>query len=142
MQTWTFPALIKKDGEGGYCVTFPDIPGCITGGFSLEEARLNAEDALEEMILFFMAHGMDIPAPRAAESGEEAIALDPVTASRAILARAMKAGKVSNVALAAKLGKTEGAIRRLTDGSSAVKLDTVLQAMRAVGINAALAVVA
>jgi plasmid maintenance system antidote protein VapI len=54
----------------------------------------------------------------------------------------MKAGKVSNVALAAKLGKTEGAIRRLTDGSSAVKLDTVLQAMRAVGINAALAVVA
>ena len=52
----------------------------------------------------------------------------------------MRAKKISNVALAKTLGKTEGAIRRLTDGSSAVKIDTVLQAMNALGARAVLAV--
>ena len=45
--------------------------------------------------------------------------LDPVTAARAALATAMRTKRISNVALAKTLGKSEGAIRRLTDGSSA-----------------------
>jgi plasmid maintenance system antidote protein VapI len=53
----------------------------------------------------------------------------------------MRTKRISNVALAKTLGKSEGAIRRLTDGSSSVKIDTVLQAMNAVGAHAVLAVV-
>jgi hypothetical protein len=49
--------------------------------------------------------------------GEEAIILDPVTAARAALATAMRTKRISNVALAKTLGKSEGAIRRLPDGS-------------------------
>jgi len=52
----------------------------------------------------------------------------------------MREKKISNVALAKTLGKSEGAVRRLTDGSSAVKIDTVLAAMNALGARAVLTV--
>ena len=141
MQTWAFPALIEKLGDDDFLATFPDIPEALTGAASLAEARENAADALKEAILAYLAHGRPIPAPREPRGGEEAIILDPVTAARAALATAMRAKKISNVALAKTLGKTEGSIRRLTDGSSAVKIDTVLQALNAVGARAVLAVV-
>jgi antitoxin HicB len=116
MQTWIFPAVIEKLGDDDFLATFPDVPEAMTGGASLTEVRENAADALEEAILAYLAHGRPIPST------------------------AMRAKKISNVALAKTLGKTEGAIRRLTDGSSAVKIDTVLQAMNALGARAILAV--
>jgi antitoxin HicB len=141
MQTWTFPTVIEKLGDDDFLATFPDVPEAMTGGGSLSEVRDNAADALEEAILAYLAHGRPIPSPREPRGREEAIILDPVTAARAALATAMRTKKISNVALAKSLGKTEGAIRRLTDGSSPVKIDTVLQALNALGARAVLAVV-
>jgi antitoxin HicB len=141
MQTWIFPAVIEKLGDGDFLATFLDLPEAMTGGASLAEVRDNAADALEEAILAYLAQGRPIPTPRDPRGGEEAIILDPVTAARAALATAMRDKKISNVALAKALGKTEGAIRRLTDGSSGVKIDTVLQAMNVLGARAVLGVV-
>jgi len=140
MQTWAYPAVIEQLGDDDFLATFPDLPEAMTGGGSLAEVRENAADALEELILAYLAHGRPIPSPRDPREGEEAVILDPVTAARAALATVMREKKISNVALAKTLGKSEGAIRRLTDGSSAVKIDTVLQAMNAVGARAMLAV--
>ena len=44
-----YPAVIEKTKEG-YEVYFPDIKGCATSGDSLQEALLNAEDALSLML--------------------------------------------------------------------------------------------
>ena len=42
-----YPALI--DGEAGACgVTFPDLPGIVAMGATLDEALLNAEEALRD----------------------------------------------------------------------------------------------
>ncbi|MBN8292849.1 type II toxin-antitoxin system HicB family antitoxin [Rhodobacter sp. NTK016B] len=38
--------LSVEDG-GGFVVTFPDLPGCMADGDSVEEAVVNAADALE-----------------------------------------------------------------------------------------------
>jgi antitoxin HicB len=140
MQTWSFPATIQRMGKDDYLATFPDVPEAMTGGGSLAQVRENAADALEEAILAYLASGRAIPVPRDPAEGEEAIVLDPVTAARAALATVMREKKISNVALAKTLGKSEGAIRRLTDGSSAVKIDTVLAAMNALGARAVLTV--
>lgn len=142
MQTWAYPAVLEDQGVDGFLVTFPDVPEAITGGDTLVEARANAADALEEAILAYMAMGRAIPAPRAARKGEELIVLDPVTAARAILAQAMVTDQVTNVALAKRLGKSEGAVRRLTDGATGVKIDTVLAALEAVGRRTALSLMA
>ena len=40
-------ALIHKDGDSCYGVSFPDLPGIITAGDTLDEALAEAADALE-----------------------------------------------------------------------------------------------
>ena len=141
MRTWAYPAVIAAHGADDFSVVFPDIPEVVTGGGSLAEARMNAADALEEAILGRMAHHETLPVPRDAGEGEELVILDPVTASRAALVTAMAEKRISKVALAKLLGKSEGTVRRLVDGSTSVKIDTVLQALGAIGSRAGLAVV-
>ena len=44
--TYTFTMLFEPAEEGGYVVTCPALPGLVTEGNTLEEARQMAEDAL------------------------------------------------------------------------------------------------
>ena len=141
VQTWAFPAVFIEHEPGDFGVSFPDVPEALTGARTAAEARVLAADALEEAVLGRLAHGDPIPAPRAAVQGEELVVLDPVTAARAALAQAMAAEHVTNTALAKRLGKTEGAVRRLTNGVAGVKLDTVLLALAEVGRRGAFALV-
>ena len=138
MRTWTYPATISRADEGDYVVAFPDIPEALTGADTFEEAKYLAEDALDVAILEYLSTGRLVPSPRPALEGEHDIVLPPVTAARAALANAMRERKITNVALAARLGKTEGAIRRLTDGSANVKIDTVIDALKSLGGRAIL----
>jgi predicted RNase H-like HicB family nuclease len=39
-------ALIHKDPDSGYGVSFPDLPGIITGGDTIDEAMQNAPEVL------------------------------------------------------------------------------------------------
>jgi predicted RNase H-like HicB family nuclease len=39
-------ALIHKDSDSDFGVSFPDFPGCVTAGATLDEAREMAEEAL------------------------------------------------------------------------------------------------
>jgi predicted RNase H-like HicB family nuclease len=40
-------ALLHKDPKSDYGVSFPDLPGCVTAGRTLDEARAMAIEALE-----------------------------------------------------------------------------------------------
>ena len=44
--TYTFTMLFEPAEEGGYVVTCPALPGLVTEGDTMEEARMMAEDAL------------------------------------------------------------------------------------------------
>ena len=44
--TYTFTMLFEPAEEGGYVVTCPALPGLVTEGDTMEEARAMAEDAL------------------------------------------------------------------------------------------------
>jgi predicted RNase H-like HicB family nuclease len=41
-----YVALIHKDSDGCYAVSFPDFPGVVTGGDSVDEAMEEAADFL------------------------------------------------------------------------------------------------
>ena len=140
MTTWTYPAVFREETPGDWVVSFPDVPEAITGADSLDAARLQAADAIEEAVLAYLADGRPAPRPRPARTGEEAVVLDPVTAARAALADAMAQQQVTNADLARRLGQTEGAVRRLVRGDrrGGLKIDTVLQALSALGGQAAL----
>ena len=47
-----YPAVFSPLEENpGFCVTFPDLPGCVTKGHSVLEAITNAQDAAGGWIL-------------------------------------------------------------------------------------------
>jgi predicted RNase H-like HicB family nuclease len=43
----TYIALLRKDEDSDFGVDFPEFPGCITAGKTLEEARRRASEALK-----------------------------------------------------------------------------------------------
>ena len=47
MEKIIYPAIFHRGEDGGYWVEFPDLPGCLTEGDTLEEAFLMAGDALD-----------------------------------------------------------------------------------------------
>jgi predicted RNase H-like HicB family nuclease len=56
-------AYLHKDRKSDFGVSFPDFPGCITAGKTLEESRRNAEEALALHITGMMEDGETIPEP-------------------------------------------------------------------------------
>jgi predicted RNase H-like HicB family nuclease len=56
-------AYLHKDRKSDFGVSFPDFPGCITAGKTLEESRRNAEEALALHIAGMIDDGETIPAP-------------------------------------------------------------------------------
>ncbi|HEX3536954.1 MAG TPA: type II toxin-antitoxin system HicB family antitoxin [Stellaceae bacterium] len=61
-------ALIHKEPDSDYGVSFPDFPGVITAGATLDEARALAEEALGFHIEGLIEDGEVIPEPSSLES--------------------------------------------------------------------------
>jgi predicted RNase H-like HicB family nuclease len=60
-------ALIHKDADSDYGVSFPDLPGVITAGSTLDEARDMAAEALALHLEGLIADGEAVPAPSSLE---------------------------------------------------------------------------
>lgn len=59
---FTVRPLSKAEG-GGYLVEYPDIPGCMSDGETIEEAIANGREALRDCIAVFQESGRKVPKP-------------------------------------------------------------------------------
>ncbi|BDA86653.1 HicB family protein [Aureimonas sp. SA4125] len=59
----SYIAIIHKDSDSDFGVSFPDFPGCISGGRDLDEARAMAGEALALHLVGMDADGDTIPEP-------------------------------------------------------------------------------
>lgn len=59
----SYIALIHKEPDSDYGVSFPDLPGCISAGSTLDEARDMAVEALALHLDGLIADGEPIPEP-------------------------------------------------------------------------------
>ena len=59
----SYIALIHKDADSEYGVSFPDLPGCISAGATLDEARAMAAEALAMHLEGLIADGDPLPLP-------------------------------------------------------------------------------
>jgi predicted RNase H-like HicB family nuclease len=66
-------ALIHKDPDSDFGVSFPDLPGCVSAGVDLNEAQAMAAEALALHLEGIAAEGEAPPAP----SSLEKIMADP-----------------------------------------------------------------
>ena len=56
-------AVVHKDPNSDFGVSFPDFPGCITAGSTIDEAKDMAHDALSLHIKGMLEDGDSIPVP-------------------------------------------------------------------------------
>jgi predicted RNase H-like HicB family nuclease len=66
-------ALVHSDDGRSFGVSFPDVPGCVAVGRSLEDALKQGADALSAHLSWMASEGDPIPRPRSFE----ALAADP-----------------------------------------------------------------
>ena len=78
--SYNFTVLFEPAEEGGYVVTCPALPGLVTEGDTLEEARTMAADAIRGYLESLRKDGQPIPTDKAipAEPRKEhiSVALD------------------------------------------------------------------
>lgn len=129
---YAWPYNLTPQPEGGFTVTFPDIPEAITQGDTEAEAAVMAEDALVTALSFYADGGEVLPQPSPAH-GRPLAYVPPLVAAKLALHDAMAVADVSNVALARLLGTDEKAVRRLRDPLHKSGIDQVDAALRALG---------
>jgi predicted RNase H-like HicB family nuclease len=61
MRQLTYRIFLNREPEGGYTVTVPTLPGCVTYGESVDEAISMAKEAIELYLESLIAHNEPIP---------------------------------------------------------------------------------
>jgi predicted RNase H-like HicB family nuclease len=56
-----YTVIYEPQPEGGYTVSVPALPGCVSEGDTLGEARSMAEDAIRVYCESLLADGLDLP---------------------------------------------------------------------------------
>jgi len=56
-----YQIILRPEPEGGYTVTVPALPGCVTWGKTLKQARRMAADAIQAYLASLAKHGDPIP---------------------------------------------------------------------------------
>lgn len=128
-----YPAHFMPAEEGGFVVTFRDIPEAITQGDTEEEAMEMATDALLTAMDFYFEDKRAVPAPSRAKRGERLVSLPPSVCAKVLLLNEMLAQHVSPSELARRVGTTPQNINKVIDLGHTTKIDALNEAMHALG---------
>ena len=56
-----FPAVFERNSDNSYTISFPDLPGCISEGKSLDDALYMAQAALTQWAEYLREEGIALP---------------------------------------------------------------------------------
>ncbi len=129
-----YPALIEED-EGGYSVSFRDIPEALTGGepFDTTAAQNMAADALLTAMDFYFEDRRPVPMPSKPKKDEVLIALPASASAKVLLLNEMIAQGVTPSELARRLNTRPQDINRIMNLGHTTKIDTIAEALAALG---------
>ena len=133
---YAYPCNLIPDHEEveGFIVTFPDVPGAITGAQTREESLFLAEDALVAMLAVYVQQQREIPTPSPVAGGQELVAVPPIAAAKLALYTAMREQQgITGNALAVRLNLSDTAIRKLLNPDCYSHISQIMRALRTVG---------
>lgn len=133
VKRFSYSAIFTPDDDGGFVVTFRDLPEAITQGDTEEQALIEATDCLEEAIAARIDDRLDIPFPSLSQATEHLIVLPIQTALKATLYLAMQEKAMTKTKLARLLNVDEKEVRRILDPRHDTKLVTIERALAALG---------
>ena len=136
-----YPAkFLFDETDGSYVVTFRDIPEALTQGYSLDEAREMAQDALITAMDFYFEDNRPVPLPSQLEEGEELIDLPLSIWAKVLLLNTMLKQRVNQSELAKRLHKSRQEVQRIVNLEHTTRIDTIAAAMKVLGKRATLSI--
>jgi len=134
---YAYPYDREKQPEGGWTISFPDVPEAITQGDTDDEVRFMAEDALVAALSFYVDDGRPVPVPSAAE-GRPLASVRILASAKLALHQAKLRARLTNGQMGERIGISEREVRRLLDLAHNSRMDLVERALRAMHCAAVL----
>lgn len=126
-----YPVTLEPVEEGGYFVSFPDIPEALTQGDTREEALEMALDALITAFEFYFEDNEKIPLP--GPVGLDYVDVPLSVASKVLMLNAFLDSKLTQIELANRMGVKKQEVTRIFDLRHSTKIDTVGKVASAIG---------
>lgn len=136
-----YPVHIEAAEEGGFVVTFPDVPEAITQGEDQDEALLRAVDALETALSFYTDAGRDLPKASKAKRGQFTVRPSALAYIKLAIYQTMRDQGVRKSELARRLGWHMPQVDRLLDLGHASRIDQAEAALGSLGHRVVVSVV-
>ena len=149
MNRFSFPATLTPDlDDGGFVVTFRDLPEAITqnsaGGGSgsrfeqaqgdtIEECLAEAADCLEEAIAARIDDNLTIPMPSKLENGDKLVSLSLQMTLKSAVYLAMREAGVSAGKLAEIMNVDEKVVQSILDPGLEIELPAVERVLTVLG---------
>lgn len=129
-----FPVTLTPDeADGGFVVTFRDIPEAITQGETVEEALAMAHEALETAIEFYFEDNRAVPTPSKPQRGQHVVELAVSLSAKVLLLNEMVTQNIRPAELARRLNTTPQEVNRLTNLRHTTRIDGIAAALHALG---------
>ena len=125
--------LTPDKRNGGFVVTFPDIPEAITQGETVEEALAMAEEALESALEFYFEGKREVHAPSSPKRRQHLIELPASLSAKVLLLNEMVTQNIRPAELARRLNTTPQEVNQLTNLHHATRIDGIAAALQVMG---------
>ncbi len=130
-----YPVTLEAQPEGGFVVTFADVPEAITQGEDEDEALMYAVDALETALSFYVDARKSLPAVSLPAAGQKTVRPSALECAKLGVYQAMTEQGIKKAELARRLGWHMPQVDRLFDLRHASKLDQIEAAATVLGRN-------
>ncbi|PSJ60609.1 type II toxin-antitoxin system HicB family antitoxin [Kumtagia ephedrae] len=130
---YVYPAIFHPESDGGFLVTFPDVPGAITQGDDFLDAKASASDALGLALRGYLVHDKPLPIPSKRKASQVDVPVEMANALKIAVIEAFRASGMSKSEFARRLGKAENEARRILDPDHPTKLATLDAALKLFG---------
>lgn len=114
-----YPAIIARDDGTDYGVVFPDLPGCVSTGETVQEAARCAAEALAGHIGSMVEHGDPVPDPSAPDAPLPDWLVDEDEAEAGEVVRVLVPVEMPGKTVRVNVTMDEGLLRRLDAAAAA-----------------------
>jgi antitoxin HicB len=129
---FNYPVTLTPD-DGTILVTFPDVPEAISFGADEDEALLNAVDALEAGLSFYVDARKPLPPASKPKRGQKTVRPSALECAKLGVYQAMTEQGIKKAELARRLGWHMPQVDRLFDLRHASRMDQIEAAAAALG---------
>jgi antitoxin HicB len=99
---------LSEEEGGGYLISFPDLPGCISDGETIEDAINNGIDAMNSWIKTAKEFGDPVPEPGSSQASGRFVQRIPKSLHARLAARAKQEGVSMNALVTAIISESLG----------------------------------